>query len=122
MGSAMVGASMIGLRVCAGGKSIVDSLLGCRVPWRMIFPLWKMSSLCFSKRAVQPASHTYPIDNREPEAKCGKMCVFLALGGNCEMANTVVCVAFIAVLLDRRALLPLLVAVIFVRGRSTCTC
>ena len=81
-----------------------------------------MYSLCFSKRDVQPASHSCPIDNREPEAKCGKMCVFFALAGSCEISSSAVCVDLIVVLFGRRTLIPSLVALMFVRGRSTCTC
>ena len=104
------------------GKSIVHSLRGCCVPWKIILPLWKMYSLSFSKRAVRATSHSCPIDNRELEARCGKTCVFLALGRSCGMSSSAVCVDFIVHLFGRRTLIPSLVTVIFVRGRSTCMC
>ena len=80
-----------------------------------------MYSFCLSNVAVNPASQSWPIDNRDRDAKCGNMCACLACFGSCGMSRSSVCVAVIVALLGNITLMPLGIGMMFVIGMFVCT-
>ena len=80
-----------------------------------------MYSFCLSNVAVHPASQSWPIDNRDHDAKCGNMCACLACFGSCGMSRSAVCVAVIVALLGNITLMPVGVGMMFVIGIFVCT-
>ena len=73
-----------------------------------------MYSFCLSNVAVHPASQSWTMDNRDPDAKCGNMCACLACFGSCGMSSSAVCVAVMVALLGKITLMPLGVGMMFV--------
>ena len=82
----------------------------------MILPLKKMYSLYLSNNAVHPASHSCPMDNSEPDARCAKTCVLLAFSGNCGMSSSASCVDCMVLLLGSTTFIPSFTALMFVNG------
>ena len=68
-------------------SSIVHNFDRCLVPCMIILPLLKMNNFFLSNSDVHPASHSCPIDSREPDANFGKMCVVLASCGKPCMSS-----------------------------------
>ena len=85
----MVGESITEFNECCGFSSIVHNLLFCLVPCIIILPFRKMKSLFLSKVAVHPASHSCPMERRDPDARWGKMCVLLASFGSVGRSRSV---------------------------------
>ena len=100
-------------------SSIVHNFDFCRDPCMIILPLWNMYNLFLSNNAVHPASHSCPMDNREPDARCGNTCTFRASGGKFVMFNIAVCVDCIRAALGNMTSMPLCVGCISVSGRFT---
>ena len=46
--------------------SMVQSLLGCFVPCRMVFPCRNMYIFCLTSSYLHPALQSYHIDRRDP--------------------------------------------------------
>ena len=75
-----------------------------------------MYSLFLSKVAVHPASHSWPMDSKEPDANELKMCVRLECSGSCGISSSAVCVDCIVSLLGNWTVMPLEVGVTLVSG------
>ena len=80
-----------------------------------------MYSFCLSNLDVHPVSHSWHIDSREPDARCGEMCARCACVRSCGILSINVCVAVIVALFGRMTLMPLGVGVMFVIGMFVCT-
>ena len=89
--------------------SIVHNLDRCLDPYMSILPLLNMYSFFLSKSAVHPASHSCPIDRREPDAKFGKMCVVFPCCGKPCMSSSAMCVDRMRAEFGRRTSIPLFV-------------
>ena len=66
--------------------------------------------------ARQPASQSWPIDKRDPDARCGKMCTWRAASGRFGMSRRPVWVDRIVARLGRSTEIPLDVGLMLVRG------
>ena len=66
--------------------------------------------------ALHPASHNCPMERREPEARCGKRCVCLALMGSCGMLRRPVWDEVMVALFGRRTEMPVEVGCMFEMG------
>ena len=78
---------------CSVGVSSHSLDVGLRRPVMTGLPLWVTIADLFVKVAVQPLSHSCPIDMREPEAREGKTWTSLAAGGKCGSLSFALCVA-----------------------------
>jgi hypothetical protein len=68
----------------AGGSSTGTDqrrVLGFRRPLRIVALRNLMSTLCWSKTAVQPTSHNCPTDSRECGCRAGNRCAMVAVVG-----------------------------------------
>ena len=73
------------------------------------------------KYAVHPWSHSWPTDKRDPEARVGKMCTFVAVIGRCGRSKLAVWVDVIVSEFGRRTWMPFWVFWMLVSGMSQCT-
>lgn len=85
---------------------VQSPVAGARWPVRMDLLLWEMLTSSLVKVAVQPWSHSTPMDRREPEASEGKMWAVVAEGGSPGRMRLAVCVEVRASPLGRRTLMP----------------
>jgi hypothetical protein len=118
MRSASVGVSMAALRECVmvdDGWVMVHSLLD-RWPWRMILPWRNTYNLFLVNSALHPASQSWPIDRRDPDANDGNRWTVRAVIGRCGMSSSPMCVARIVSLLGRRTVMPVLVGRVLMTG------
>ena len=69
-----------------------------------------------SNNAEQPESHSCPIERRDPEARCGKMCAFRAVSGRPGISSTAVCVDFIVALFESIMFILFCVGTMSVKG------
>ena len=75
-----------------------------------------MYSLFWSKVAVHPASHSWLMDSKEPDASELKMCVRLAYSGSWGISSRAVCVDCIVSALGSWTVMRLVVGVTLVSG------
>ena len=71
---------IVGVAGAGAGSRHQSLVVGERVPVQMGKPALWMVTLVAVKVAVQPSSHSWPMETREPEARLGKTWALQALG------------------------------------------
>ena len=87
----------------------------------MALPLCVIISLFLRKSALQPASHNFPMDRRDPDLREGKMCAWVACFGSPGMLRCATCVEIMLVPFGRSAKIGVVAGFMSCKATFVCT-